>query len=55
MDIYDYTRKAFPKLVQQRLEQLQKSDKTATFERALREVAKENAALYESYCHAIGG
>lgn len=54
MEIFDYSRTAFPKLVQQRLEELRKSDTTATYEQALKLASKENASLYETYCHAVG-
>lgn len=54
MDIYDYSRKAFPKLVAEKLQQMKRLDTSATYEMALQRVAKENGDLYESYCHAVG-
>lgn len=54
MNVVDYARKAFPKVVADRLERLKKDDKTATYEQALKAVAKEDPDFYDLYSRGIG-
>lgn len=53
MNIYTYSKTAFPKLVQRKLEQLRKTDKATSYETALKLAAREDPALYESYSRGV--
>lgn len=51
MDRFDFARKEFPRLVQRHFDELKVKDKSATYERALRETALKFHDLYEDYAH----
>jgi hypothetical protein len=54
MTKYEYARATFPKMVDRKLQELQRADPTATFEEAFRRTAAELPDVYQDYTMAVG-